>query len=118
MDQPAIINLDSLIANLSGDKSILAELIDLFIETAPASLVDIRSAFDAGNATAMGKAAHTLKGSAANFGAQRVVDLSLELEIMGRANSMAGADRLIEQLPGLLAEVTRALQAAKGGLSA
>ena len=118
MHQPAIIDLDSLIANLSSDEKILAELIDLFIDAAPAMLADIRSEFNAGNAVAMGKAAHTLKGSAANFGARQVVDLSRELENMGGENRMAGADSLIEQISERLAEVTRALTAAKGDLSA
>ena len=116
MDQPAVIDLDSLIANLSGDKAILEELIDLFIETAPTMLADIRTAFNAGNAAAMGKAAHTLKGSAANFGAQQVVELSYELENMGEQNRLADADRLIEQLSDLLEEVTRAMEVAKENL--
>ena len=118
MDQPAIIDFEALMANLPGEEKILAELIDLFIDTAPAMLADIRSEFNAGNAVAMGKAAHTLKGSAANFGARQVVDLSRELENMGGENRMAGADRRIEQLSERLAEVTRALTAAKGDLSA
>ncbi|MCH7574790.1 MAG: Hpt domain-containing protein [Candidatus Marinimicrobia bacterium] len=118
MDQPAIIELDSLMANLSGDKTILAELIDLFIDTSPAMLADIRSEFNAGKAVAMGKAAHKLKGSATNFGARQVVDLTYELENMGGENRMAGADRLIEQLSERLAEVTRALLTAKGDLTA
>jgi HPt (histidine-containing phosphotransfer) domain-containing protein len=44
------------------------------------------------------RAAHGLKGSVANFGAQAAVDAAFQLEQMGRAGDVTGASQAIDTL--------------------
>ncbi len=82
-----------------GDDSpeLLSELIDLFIETTPDLLSDIRQAVEHADAPALAHAAHTLKSSSASMGAQNLALLCAELESIGKANSLDGASERVLQ---------------------
>ena len=73
-----------LLALMDGDRELLQELIDVFLEDAPRRIEDVRHALDTGDAVGLYRAAHTLKGSAGNFGAPDVVGLALGLETLAR----------------------------------
>ena len=67
-----------------------AELIELFVESAPASVVDMQRALRENDAKGVTMASHTLKGSCSNLGASPLRDLCAEIE-RGRANGYAGS---------------------------
>lgn len=68
----------------------------------------IQDALDAGDAQALQRAAHTLKGSIANFGAKAATEAALALEELGRAERLEEA---AERLDGLCREVDRVAEA-------
>jgi len=72
------------LARVGGDRELLAEISKLFVEDAPRHLVRIRAALDARDGDALRRAAHGLKGAAANFDAEGVVSASRTLEEIGR----------------------------------
>lgn len=76
----------------------LDEMVEAFLEEAPALLDRIRAAVNHNSADELRSAAHTLKGSAGNMGAKVVQKLSLTLEQKGRAGTVEGAAELIPQL--------------------
>ena len=88
-----------------GDEAFVAELIDAYLADAPAQLAAARAAVDAGDAAALVRPAHTLKGNSANVGAARLVELCRALEELGRSGSLDGADA---QLGEAAAEYERA----------
>lgn len=102
------INLDDLMKNIGGDSNLLQEVAGMFIEMSPNMLEDIKAALAAGDAQRLEKTAHTLKGTASNFGAQAVVDLAGDLELMGREDNLSGAG---DKLAVLESELQAALQA-------
>jgi HPt (histidine-containing phosphotransfer) domain-containing protein len=53
-------------------ESLLSKLIGVFLENSPKLLRDARKALDAHASPQLALAAHTLKGSCANFGAERL----------------------------------------------
>jgi HPt (histidine-containing phosphotransfer) domain-containing protein len=57
---------------MEGEESILGKLIDVFVENTPRVLADARKALAAGMSPQVERAAHTLKGSCSNFGAERM----------------------------------------------
>ena len=61
------------------------------------------------DAVALLEAAHALRGSVANFGATRVVEATLKLELMGKAGDLTGA-------PTALADLQQAMAAFAGEL--
>jgi PAS domain S-box-containing protein len=72
-----------------------AELIELFITSAPASIVDMRTALGKSDPKALAMAAHTLKGSCSNWGPSPLREICAELETIGRDGRMEGvSDRI------------------------
>jgi signal transduction histidine kinase/CheY-like chemotaxis protein len=85
-------SLDALRA-LPGDEGgdLLGELITLLVAHGPALLSSMESALERKDAHGLAEAAHSLKGSCAQFGAQRLVKLCAQLEAAGREALFEGA---------------------------
>lgn len=107
------INLDDLMKNIGGDRELLQEVAGMFIEMGPGMLEDIKTALAAGDAQRLEKTAHTLKGTASNFGAHSVVQFARELEFMGRKGSLTGAGDKLAALEGELKVALQALSRLK-----
>ncbi len=103
-----VINLDDLMKNIGGDRELLQEVAGMFIDMGPGMLEDIKAALAAGDAQRLEKTAHTLKGTASNFGAHGVVQFARELEFIGREGSLTEA---VDKLAALEGELQEALQA-------
>jgi two-component system sensor histidine kinase/response regulator len=85
VDQSAAAGVShQVLARVGGDRELLAEISRLFVEEAPRHLERIRQALDARDGDALRRAAHGLKGAAANFDADGVVSASRTLEELGR----------------------------------
>lgn len=100
---------EAALARVGDDESLLVELIKIFLDDYPSSLTAIEQAVQVGDAHLLERAAHTLKGAVANFGADEVVREAFELERAGRSKDMAHANdnlhRLCEVLKQLDAEL-------------
>ena len=72
------------LARVGGDRELLAEISRLFVDDAPRHLEKIREALDAHDGESLRRAAHGLKGAAANFDAGGVVEAARALEEIGR----------------------------------
>jgi HPt (histidine-containing phosphotransfer) domain-containing protein len=81
--EPTTLSMEVL-ARVGGDRALLAEISRLFVEDAPRHLQMIRKALDAGDGESLRRAAHGLKGAAANFDAEGVVSAARMLEEIGR----------------------------------
>ena len=93
-----------------GNAAVVAELIDLFLQDAPARLAQVRAALAAGDAAEFGEAAHSLKGSARNLRAGQLAKACEALERMGKTGSVEGADTLLGQAEAELQKVTTLLE--------
>lgn len=60
---------------------------------------------------ALGRAAHTLKGSSLNVGAKPLAELCARLEELGKAGDLTGAGDLVAQVQTEWERVTAALDA-------
>lgn len=108
-ESPARDDQDDLLARVGGSQALLQEVIELFLEDGPRLLNEIREGLAAGDAAVVYKTAHTLKGSAGNFGGQDVIALAQRLEARAREGDLptaatvfatleAEVDRLMEEL--------------------
>ena len=79
---------------VGGDAVLLAEIAKLFLEEYPTQLAAIRAAVAAGNAPELERAAHSLKGSVANFAAPAVVEAARMLEQIAREARLETAGEL------------------------
>jgi signal transduction histidine kinase/DNA-binding response OmpR family regulator len=83
---------DLVLARVGGDRQLLVEISKLFVDDAPRHLGRIRQAIDDGDAESLRRAAHALKGAAANFEADGVVSAARSLEDLGRAGRMSDVE--------------------------
>ena len=103
-------------AALSGlrelsDETEITALVEDFIKDAEGRIATLQSAARAGDASAIEKQAHSLKGASGNLGAVEVQQLALKLETMGREKRLEGADALIAALEAELTDAARQLRA-------
>ena len=100
----APIDVDTALERFGGDFEFLREIVDQFLALVPEQLTTIKSGVASGDATTVEYTAHTLKGAAANIGAEQVRDMALRLEQLGHAGDLGAAQA---SLSGLEAEVNR-----------
>ncbi len=77
-------------ASVDGDMELFREIVQLFLRESPETMAKIHGAIREENAMELDRAAHTLKGSAGNFGARPVFETALKLEMMGKSGDLAG----------------------------
>lgn len=99
------------LARVGGDLDLLKEIAALFLDDYPKSLVDLRSASARGDARALERAAHALKGSVANFGAPGPFEAARSIEELGRTQQLAEIEPIIDKLEQALAELRLELEA-------
>lgn len=87
-----------LLARVGEDRELLAEVIALFLEDAPALIAAMRQALAAGDCAAERMAAHSLAGSAANFDATEVTALARRLEAHALAGNVPASREAFSQL--------------------
>jgi HPt (histidine-containing phosphotransfer) domain-containing protein len=93
---------DLALSRVGGDAELLKEIAALFMEDYPNVLAELRAAAARGDAEGVERAAHGLKGSVANFGAQAAVDAAFQLEQMGRAGDLSRVREAIDTLARVL----------------
>ncbi len=83
---------------VEGGESILAKLIEVFIENTPRVIEEARAGLARKLSPRLERAAHTLKGSCSNFGAERMRVACERLEKVARQGELEGAPELIAQV--------------------
>jgi len=97
-----------------GDQTFAQELVQVFIDSGDAALLEIRAALERGDLAAIGSAAHTFKGSSASIHARSASTAAARLEAAARAGAVDQISGLEEQLRlelGRVMEFLRARQA-------
>lgn len=105
-----MINRSELMERVGDDQALLDELASLFLADSPALMKQIREAIDQGNAADLATAAHTLKGSVANFCAPPVSEAARQLEMAGRRGELSNANTLYHALEQQLTRFDSALR--------
>jgi HPt (histidine-containing phosphotransfer) domain-containing protein len=93
-----ILNEDFALERLAGDREMLAMLQEMILQEAPAMVQAVQEAVSDQDATALRGAAHSLKGSMAQLGAERVADLCYRLEQMGEGDNLGDSIPALEVL--------------------
>ena len=97
---------------VDGDRALLAELIEIFLEDCPRRLQELERAVAEGNAIMIKQAAHSLKGMVACFSARLAQERAAEMENLGKAGDLAKTSVLLPQLQLEFARVMNCLTGA------
>jgi HPt (histidine-containing phosphotransfer) domain-containing protein len=109
IDPAALANLKEI---GGGDAAFVVELIVMFGEDSPPRLEGIATALAGGDAAEVAKNAHSLKGTGANFGAERFRSLAQAIETAGKAGDLTNVPPLLAELRSEFERVRAALDAA------
>ena len=91
-------NLKELANHLEMEKEEFLELIELFLDTSTSDLNHLQSAVEKREDLNAVKAAHSIKGAAANLGMAEIYELAKKIETEARGNQL---DRTLEWIPTL-----------------
>ena len=91
---------------VEGDRELLAELIQIFLEDCPRKLHELEQAVKAGHAAGIRQTAHSLKGMVAGFATKSAHGLAHEMECMGQAGDIS---KVPDLLPALQLEFARVM---------
>lgn len=105
----SVLNVPAALDRLGGDRQLFDDLATFFQEDSPGLLAELRDAI--GNVDCLNslRAAHSLKGLAANFGAERAVAALQAVESKSAANNTAELEGLFIAAETEIALVTAAL---------
>jgi CheY-like chemotaxis protein len=109
INRQALENIRALSAN-NGD-ALLERVLQAYLEDTPTHLRTIKSAIDSGSTVQIRKAAHSLKSSSANVGADALAQRCREMEQLGRNDTTAGAAALLDDMERSFQAVRQALGA-------
>ncbi|MEQ8767312.1 MAG: ATP-binding protein [Planctomycetota bacterium] len=90
-ENPAF-DLDQALDLVEGDVDLLKEVAELFLENAPTLMDQIRDSHQEGDAVSLRRAAHTLKGQAAQLAALKLSQAAFQLEQKAREEDMSDFD--------------------------
>jgi len=110
-NHPPVIDHATLLEELGGDADLLKEITGLFLETGPEQLQGVRDAAAAGDANALSRHAHTLKGALAQLHAAAAAAAARDVEEPARHGQAAAAIAAVPKLEAEFSAVQRALEA-------
>jgi HPt (histidine-containing phosphotransfer) domain-containing protein len=81
-----------------GDRSLLAEITETFVEDCPQRMKELELAVWEGNANRIRQVAHSLKGMVSCFGAHQAISLAREMEQFGGSGQVSEAAALLPRV--------------------
>ena len=94
-----------------GDDSFLRDLIQIYLADSPQRIAEIEQGLAEGDSRKLTIAAHSLKGSSANFGAAALRGLSEKIEHLGKQQNLPEAGTHLPALREEFGRVKRELEA-------
>ena len=109
--QEGPIRVKDLFERIDGDRAFLAELLQLLREDAPEQIRTAREAIAKGDAAALQRVGHALRGALANLAAPTAATIAGELESKGIAGDVSSAEATLSTFENELTRVIASLEA-------
>lgn len=93
-----VFNLEEALARVDHDRETFLMLIELFLEHGPKDLAQARTALTAGDALAVARSSHRLKGAILQFCAPAALQACKELEESAKAGNLTQSEELYATL--------------------
>ena len=103
--------LAALSDSVGGDDAFVADLVETYLADGAVQLAAIDEAVRSSEAEALVRPAHTLKSSSRTVGANRLGELSRQIEMLGRSGSATGAGELATEARREWTDIEAALRA-------
>lgn len=109
IESVGVLDLKTALARLDGDRGLLNEAAEIFLDQYPSLIGNIRLAVTSRDARSLEYACHNLRGSIDNFGAVAACELALTLELIGKAGNMPPDTSAMTALETELKQVNAAI---------
>ena len=93
-----VFNDNELLARIGGDTKLAKKLIDMFLEQLSGRIAEIEDALNASDLPKLRLSAHTLKGEAANIGAEKLSSVALHVERAAKSGDLDAAMAHMRQI--------------------
>ena len=93
-----------------GEDDFLKELAEVFFQRGPTIIAEIESAYVAQDPLKFERSSHSLKGSAGNLGAKRLMTICEKMEYAGRAKKLSHMEDSVKKMRQLYEEAKAALE--------
>ncbi len=117
MPDKAVLDLWRLQEAFEDDAAGIADLLDMALETGRKHRAALEAGLAAGDASAVAKAAHGIKGSAGTIGANAVYALAADLDTRARGGDLDGARERINAIGDAYARVAEEVRAYRASIS-
>ena len=97
-NQPLEFDAEDLLERLGGNTELARRILGRFLEDMPPQLAALAQAVQDGNGEAIRRAAHTIKGAAANASGTEIRRLALKMEQLSGAGEWSGAAKNLPEL--------------------
>jgi two-component system sensor histidine kinase/response regulator len=104
------INVDELMERVDGDRSLLAELAELFREDYPKQILLAQEALAINDAATVRRIGHSLKGALANLAAPNASGIAASVEAMGKSGDLSHLDVKLVEMQSAMGDVVDRLQ--------
>jgi len=105
-----ILDLSKAMEVVGGNKELFQEISNIFLETLPGYMAEINEAIAKSDSNALERAAHSLKGSVGNFGANRALEAVYYLEKLGKEGEVRVAANALSRLEAEFSAFTTELK--------
>ena len=96
--EPPVFDEEDLLMRLSGNRNLAMRVVGRFLNDAPAQITTLADAVERKDCESGRRAAHAIKGAAANVGGTQLRETAYELEQLGAAGDLAAAAGLVSEL--------------------
>ena len=117
-DASRSVDLDTLLAGFGGNGKLVQEVVDVFMEDAPAMIARLHEAAGVGDAMKLASAAHALKGAAGLFAQGRAYESARRLERLARTGDLSTAGHALADVEADVSQLIAELRDVKDGLKA
>ena len=117
MPDNEILDLTRLEEAFEEDTTGIADLLDLALQTGQKHRRTLEEGLAAGDAQIVARAAHGMKGSAGNIGANHVYALATELDARARAGDIGDARERIDAIEAAYAKVAEEVRAYRASIA-
>ncbi|MGO9612311.1 MAG: response regulator [Dissulfurispiraceae bacterium] len=110
IEEESAFNMEEALSCADGDIELFKEVIKIFLGEYAKLISGVSNALDKGSASELSHSSHTLKGAVSNFGAGKVVDIALKLELMGKSGDLTSAMEMFTPLEYEMKRLKQALE--------
>lgn len=105
-----ILHVAVALERMDSDQDLYREIVHLFYEDTPDQMAELRKALESDDMQAAVRRVHSIKSSAANVGAERLVAVTAELERVGRRKEFQAFRGGIPKLEDTVRELLELLE--------